>query len=175
MPTTSRGYTYPASTSHTRLWEHIQTLAQNVNDDVAGILTNYFPATVQDRQDTGITGITGTSYAAGTTCGKAFIASTTGRALIHWKAQLDNTTSDTLVSIRVGSGATLGSGTEVFAAADAVALSMTQDDQLQIGMSYLIEGLTPGATYNAVTMHRVTTGGGTGAVSRRAIIIAPAT
>ncbi len=32
MPTTSLGLTYPASTGHTRLWEHLQTLAQNVND-----------------------------------------------------------------------------------------------------------------------------------------------
>lgn len=29
MPTTERGLTYPDSTGHTRLWEHLQTLAQN--------------------------------------------------------------------------------------------------------------------------------------------------
>lgn len=31
MPTTSNGLTYPASTGHTRIWEHIQTLAQDVD------------------------------------------------------------------------------------------------------------------------------------------------
>lgn len=31
MPTTSLGLTYPASTGHTRIWEHVQTLAENVN------------------------------------------------------------------------------------------------------------------------------------------------
>jgi len=34
MPTTPRGIEYPASTAHTRLWEHFQTLA----DDVDGLL-----------------------------------------------------------------------------------------------------------------------------------------
>lgn len=32
MPNTTRGITYPASTAHTRLWEHLQTLAETVDD-----------------------------------------------------------------------------------------------------------------------------------------------
>ncbi|MDW3849649.1 hypothetical protein NMK34_23835 [Micromonospora sp. BRA006-A] len=32
MPDTSLGITYPASTDHTRIWEHFQTLAQDVDD-----------------------------------------------------------------------------------------------------------------------------------------------
>ncbi|SCF06688.1 hypothetical protein [Micromonospora mirobrigensis] len=31
MPTTSKGLTYPTSTGHARIWEHIQTLAQDVD------------------------------------------------------------------------------------------------------------------------------------------------
>lgn len=31
MPDTSLGITYPASTDHTRLWEHMQALADDVN------------------------------------------------------------------------------------------------------------------------------------------------
>lgn len=31
MPDTSLGITYPASTSHDRLWEHFQTLADDLN------------------------------------------------------------------------------------------------------------------------------------------------
>jgi hypothetical protein len=34
MPTTSRGYTYPDSSGHARLWEHLQTLAEDISDDV---------------------------------------------------------------------------------------------------------------------------------------------
>ncbi|RKN38445.1 hypothetical protein [Micromonospora endolithica] len=40
MPDTSRGITYPSSTGHTRIWEHFQTLA----DDVDGLF-----ATVESR------------------------------------------------------------------------------------------------------------------------------
>ena len=46
MPTTSRGYVYPASTDHTRLWEHLQNLANSVNTDVTNLLgawTAYVP------------------------------------------------------------------------------------------------------------------------------------
>jgi hypothetical protein len=46
MPTTSRGYVYPASTDHDRIWEHIQNLATSVDTDVASLTsawTNYTP------------------------------------------------------------------------------------------------------------------------------------
>lgn len=36
MPTTSEGLTYPDSSGHTRLWEHLQTLAVNVNTALRG-------------------------------------------------------------------------------------------------------------------------------------------
>ena len=31
MPDTSLGITYPASTAHTRIWEHVQTVAEDVD------------------------------------------------------------------------------------------------------------------------------------------------
>jgi hypothetical protein len=37
MATTTRGYVYPASTDHTRLWEHFQTLADDVDTDVGNV------------------------------------------------------------------------------------------------------------------------------------------
>jgi hypothetical protein len=39
MATTTRGYTYPASTDHDRIWEHFQTLAEDIDDDVSTIVT----------------------------------------------------------------------------------------------------------------------------------------
>lgn len=40
MPeTTNRAYTYPASTGHTRLWEHYQTLADDIDADVEIVAT----------------------------------------------------------------------------------------------------------------------------------------
>lgn len=38
--TSNRAYRYPASTDHTRLWEHIQNLATDVDNDVAAIVAS---------------------------------------------------------------------------------------------------------------------------------------
>lgn len=38
--TANRGYTYPASSDHTRIWEHIQNLADDVDTDVAALITS---------------------------------------------------------------------------------------------------------------------------------------
>lgn len=37
MPNTSRGYTYPDSSGHDRIWEHIQELATDVNTDIDAV------------------------------------------------------------------------------------------------------------------------------------------
>lgn len=55
MPTTSLGITYPASTEHTRLWEHIQAVA----DDTNGLLA--LPAYVED-EISGAVGVAATSW-----------------------------------------------------------------------------------------------------------------
>ncbi|MBQ1039283.1 hypothetical protein [Micromonospora sp. C81] len=36
MPTTPLGFTYPASTGHGRIWEHLQTMAQNIDGTLQG-------------------------------------------------------------------------------------------------------------------------------------------
>lgn len=51
MPTTGTGLTYPASSGHTRLWEHLQTLAQNVHAAIAGDGWTDYPCEI--RTDTG--------------------------------------------------------------------------------------------------------------------------
>jgi hypothetical protein len=37
MPTTGRGYVYPASTEHDRVYEHIQNLAASVDTDISAL------------------------------------------------------------------------------------------------------------------------------------------
>lgn len=134
------------------------------------------PPTVKARDDTSIGSITGTGFVAGSpVVGVAFVACTTGRALVKWKAQVDNTTTDTLVGYRIGTGSTIGAGTQIVAPDDAMSISMTGSSQVQNSMEDLVEGLTPGSTYNVQLMHRITSGGGSGAVSRRSVIVAPAT
>jgi hypothetical protein len=38
VPSTSRGYTYPDSTGHTRIWEHIEELADDIDADLVAAL-----------------------------------------------------------------------------------------------------------------------------------------
>jgi len=40
MPDTSRGYTYPSSAGSVNLWEHFEVLAEEINEDVDGIVTD---------------------------------------------------------------------------------------------------------------------------------------
>ena len=139
------------------------------------------PPTVWDRQDATVgstaSAVIGTSYATSSggsaVCGVAFVAPTTGRVLIHYAAELDNSSMVTLVSPRVGTGATVGSGTEVVSPQDQTAISNTGTNQVRCGATLPVDGLIPGATYNVALAHRVT--GGNGAVSRRIVTVAPAT
>ncbi|SIQ07439.1 hypothetical protein [Micromonospora avicenniae] len=49
MPTTSNGITYPTSSGHTRIWEHFQTLAEDVDGLIDTILN---PPVAHLRQTT---------------------------------------------------------------------------------------------------------------------------
>jgi hypothetical protein len=40
MPTTPRGLTYPDDSGHVRMWEHIQQLAEDVDDEFDALLTD---------------------------------------------------------------------------------------------------------------------------------------
>lgn len=133
------------------------------------------PPTVVDRQGTAVTGITSTSYAAGSpVCGTAFTAPTTGRVLVTINAELDNSTAaTTYCGFRIGEGASVGAGTEFQAPDDSLALFAVGTDNLRDGLSELVTGLTAGDTYNVQLMQRVSAG--TGAVGRRAVTVAPAT
>lgn len=115
---------------------------------------------------------TSTSYAAGTQCGVAFIAPTTGRVLIEWRSFLDNSTTEyTIIAPEVREGSTIGSGTVVLSPSDEIALYHLNANQVRMGMFYPLDGLTPNANYNVRLMHRVT--GGTGTLDDREVIVTP--
>lgn len=42
MPTTTRGYAYPASTAQVRVWEDVQALAEDIDADVTALETSIF-------------------------------------------------------------------------------------------------------------------------------------
>jgi len=102
-----------------------------------------------------------------------FTAPTTGR--IKWTASarlINSATGGTLVTCEVREGATIGSGTVVDVAADR-GPSHYGASFARLGTSRMVSGLTPGATYNARLLHRVTTG--TGSIALRELIVEPCT
>ncbi len=133
------------------------------------------PTMASAQENTSQGSITSTSYAAGgNVCGVAFIAPTTGRALVSWRAgSLDNNTGgqDTYLSFELREGSTVGAGTVRVAASDEYAVQHEGVNEIGFGSVYPVDGLTPGASYNVRTMHRVT--GGSGTVDDRQIIVQP--
>jgi len=105
-------------------------------------------------------------------CGVAFIGPATGRVFIWWVAQLDNGTaaSKTIICPHVRNGSTVGSGTDVLAAADANSLFNQGTDERRSGAPLLVTGLTPGAAYNVRLEHKVTAAT-TGTIVNRHIAI----
>jgi hypothetical protein len=140
------------------------------------VLAQDTPPTVQADEPTDLTGLSGTSYAAGTPeCGTTFIAPTTGRIKVHVYGRLgSNGTNRTYLSVQVYEG-TDDSGVIVQDGDDNNSVSEQGSVSFQgKGMDVVVSGLTPGATHFARTVHRVS-GGSDGAVYHRRIIVAPAT
>lgn len=139
------------------------------------------PATRSDHQDSAA-GSTSSAILTGTyqgapggaiPCGTSFTAPTTGRVLIFFAAELDNsTTGVTLCTPWVGTGAVVGSGTPVVAASDTNAIYNTGTNQIRPGGPLLVENLTPGDTYNVQLQYRATSGNGL--ASRRVVVVLPA-
>lgn len=132
-------------------------------------------ATASHNETTDQTGITSTSFVAGSpVCGVAFIAPTTGRVLVMWGGELDHNTAgrETYLSFEVREGSVVGSGTVVYAADDSWSASNQGVNNCGAGVMHDVPDLTPGATYNVRLMHRVTVGGN-GAVTRREVSVQP--
>ena len=132
-------------------------------------------ASIRDniQQDSEVTsGNTGsTSYtatlSAGNTPQLVFVAPPSGKALALISGYLVNSTSTsfTYMGFEVREGGTPGAGT-LFLSADDTRALINRDNSAGTGdqsggLSYLIEGLTPGATYNIQGMYRVSANTGT--------------
>lgn len=138
------------------------------------ILAADFTPSAEDQETGSIGSITSTSFAAGSpVCGVSFTAPTSGIVEVDISAQMSNTGGQTYMSFRVGTGGTIGAGTEVVAASADTSVLNGATSSVRAGTSKRVTGLTPGATYNAQTMHAVTAG--TGTVLRRTIKVRPST
>jgi hypothetical protein len=104
----------------------------------------------------------------------SFVAPISGRVMIHCAARMTNNgANDTYVSFYVRTGATIGSGSDVSTPGDnrsSIHVGTTIERQ---GISHLLTGLTPGASYNARQAFRV--GAGTGTYAYRSLIAEPTT
>jgi hypothetical protein len=138
------------------------------------------PITVQDSSVSSFT-FNSTSYGVDADSGAyeevgvAFVACTTGRALVHTLASVDRDTAATFTACApaIRTGGTIGAGTVHTAAADINGVFHFGTDAAQFGATCLISGLTPGDTYNVRLEHRVGGGGGTGTIQQRAVIVTP--
>jgi hypothetical protein len=142
------------------------------------ILAVDFPDAAHAEQNADETGFSNTTYGGGSNaCGVAFVAPTSGRVRVDWYAYFEsNGAQQVYVSAAVRQGGVIGSGTVVEAATDTRCLtSQTAADDRAGGMYRYISGLTAGQTYNARVEHRVDSGGGTGDMFNRTILVTPLT
>lgn len=125
------------------------------------------PPMNSDREDgsyTVVNGGFGVGVSSGTyaDCACTFIAGTTGKVRIDIAARMANSsTGQCLVAVEVRQGGTIGSGTIVLAAADQLAITQIGTNGTRTGVAVPLTGLTPGATYNARLLHRVSANTGT--------------
>lgn len=101
-------------------------------------------------------------------CGVAFLAPTSGRVRIDMMAEMvkfgTGSASTIRISPEVRTGGVIGSGTLVEAAAINQAIAMMADSNATDSPNdsrsgyRIVEGLTPGSTYNARLLHRGSSG-----------------
>lgn len=149
-----------------------------MSDYLAGqeLTALHFPPLETDTQDDSYT-FTNTSFGVTTTggtyntCGVAFVAGTSGKAVILYGANLDNSgaAAATNVAPHVRTGTTIGSGTDVFAAVLNNCVRNIGTDDRTYGNNLTLTGLTPGSDYNVRLEHRVS--GGTGTVQYRHVTV----
>lgn len=137
------------------------------------------PVTVSAEQATAGT-TTSASYVetltGGTACAFTFIAPPSGKVLAVNTGQLDNssTAQTSLMSFVIRTGGTIGSGSTFFAASDDDALRNIGTNESQYSHVRVIEGLTPGDTYNIRQAFRGS-GGTIATFSRKRLAVIPLT
>jgi hypothetical protein len=140
-----------------------------VQADVSGLvaaLANLASLGADFQTTNGTTGSTTytATFTGGTACGFAFTAPTSGKVEIFNDSEISNTGGFTYVTVRVRTGAVVGSGSDVLAAGDENAVFSTQP--LRGGCSVLVTGLVAGNSYNAQQMIRVNASTGTAGKKR---------
>lgn len=145
----------------------------------ADLFNSTFRPTVKDNQATSGT-TTSTTYTAtltgGTACGVAFVAPASGMVEIHNSMLIAQSTGSQIAycTIRVRTGASIGSGSDVVpASTDLNAISGVTVLLAGIGRTITVSGLTPGSSYNVQQLFRVSAN--TGSFVGKELSVTPAT
>lgn len=127
------------------------------------VLAADFGESQSDETTADISGFTNPTFQPGSpVCGTSFVANTYGKAEVTVTADVRHNGTNRVVYVGfvVRTGAVVGSGQTFLAADNERALKhggeSSADSRLESSFTYPISGLTPHATYNAVTEHRVT-------------------
>lgn len=140
------------------------------------------PPTVSDFQSPSFDA-TATTYTTASTagtyadCAVVFTAPTTGRVIIHIASRMTNTQAGNacVISAQIRTGSTVGGGTIFEDADDGRAARQSGTPFNRVGITHLLTGLTPGASYNARLLHKNSASGNTASFAQRELIVAPAT
>lgn len=125
--------------------------------------------------DTQLTSGTTTSTAftatltGGTACGVAFTAPPSGKVFVMNTMQVGPSGGLALSTVRVRTGSSIGSGTDVVAASDDNTVLCGSD--MRGTSTTLVTGLTAGSSYNVQQLFRVTAG--TGTFQRKTLVVKP--
>lgn len=143
---TSKGITYPESTDHTRLWEHFETLADDVND----LLT----VGDNEAEDTSSRTTTSTSYtdASGGAFSTTITVPPSGRVMVAVRSTQRNSTTLNTITSWQAVGSTSGT---VYSANDGAAIIVKGTDNVSLCLTKRLTGLSPGETLTVTTKHRV--------------------
>lgn len=157
MPDTSLGITYPASTAHTRIWEHLQTLADDVNTLMTtGRLSGSRIATAVEDTDSATFSTVETSLTS------VAASLTTGRTYrIRLVTHIGTTVTNDTATVRVREDTV--AGTELFGDVSTALSSST------VGTLVILEGeYTAVATASKTFVATAVRSGGTGLLRREA-------
>lgn len=120
------------------------------------------------------TSFTPTLAAGGVVAGVAFVAPTSGKVTIVNGCYFWNSGANTtLVGFHVRTGAVVGSGTTVNGPTDNESNLSNGTNGFSLEKSYILSGLTAGATYNVQQEVRVSAG--TGTFNRHYVLALPTT
>lgn len=159
--TPNYGWTYPDPTSNAEIWTHFEVLADLIDASLQALqddLDALVPVEVESSDNNpSPLSTTSTPALGATTCKVDFVAPPSGRVQLGFNATFTPVggTGQLYMGPQVRAGTSASSGTIVFnpAADPGAKVGGTLSGVQALGLTRLLTGLTPGATYNAAATY----------------------